>query len=278
MKIGNKEFDLVNNVYIMGILNVTPDSFSDGGKWNDESSAREHIKQMIEDGATIIDIGGESTRPGYEKISDEEEIARIVPYIKMAKEEFGAVVSVDTYKSKVAEAAILAGADLINDIWGFKYDPDMAKVAAKYNVPCCIMHNRDLEKQPYRCSGVDAKDDFISDVLADLMESIEIAKRAGVDKNMLITDPGVGFAKSLEQNLQIMNNLEVLKELDCPILLGTSRKSMIGLTLELPVNERVEGTIATSVIGMMKGASIIRVHDVKENYRAVKMAKAIFNA
>lgn len=278
MKIGNKEFDLENNVYIMGILNVTPDSFSDGGKWNDEESARAHIKQMIEDGAEIIDIGGESTRPGYEKISDEEEIARIIPYIKMAKEEFGAVVSVDTYKSKVAEAAVLAGADLINDIWGFKYDPDMAKVAAKYKVPCCIMHNRNLEEHPYRCSGVDAKDDFISDVLADLMESIEIGISAGVDKKMLITDPGVGFAKNLEQNLQIMNNLEVLKELDCPILLGTSRKSMIGLTLDLPVDQRVEGTLTTSVIGMMKGASIIRVHDVKENYRAVKMAKAILGA
>lgn len=268
MKIGNKEFNLNENVYIMGILNVTPDSFSDGGKYNHIDAAVKHAEEMIKDGADIIDIGGESTRPGgYTLLSDEEEISRVVPAIEKVKENFDIPVSIDTYKSKVAQAAIEAGADLVNDIWGLKYDKDMAGVIAKYDVPCCLMHNRNLETTPYN--------NFLTDVLNDLQECVNIAHKAGISDDRIILDPGVGFGKDLEMNLQIMNNLELLKLLGYPVLLGTSRKSMIGLTLDLPADDRVEGTVATSVIGVMKGCSIIRVHDVKENKRAVKMTEAI---
>ena len=270
MYIGNRQFDLENDVYVMGILNVTPDSFSDGGKWNTMDKALFHAESMIKEGASIIDIGGESTRPGYIHVSEDEEAERVVPYIEQIKEHFDIPVSIDTYKASVAEAALDAGADMINDIWGFKGDKGMAYVAAKYQVPCCIMHNRDIKENPYT--------DLMDDVLSDLRESIDIALSAGVDKSLLITDPGIGFGKTLEDNLKVMNHLQELKSLGCPVLLGTSRKSMIGLTLDLPVDERVEGTIATSVLGVMKGCSIIRVHDVKENYRAIKMTMAMINS
>lgn len=270
MYIGNRQFDLENDVYVMGILNVTPDSFSDGGKWNTMDKALFHAESMIKEGASIIDIGGESTRPGYIHVSEDEEAERVVPYIEQIKEHFDIPVSIDTYKASVAEAALDAGADMINEIWGFKGDKGMAYVAAKYQVPCCIMHNRDIKENPYT--------DLMEDVLSDLRESIDIALSAGVDKSLLITDPGIGFGKTLEDNLKVMNHLQELKSLGCPVLLGTSRKSMIGLTLDLPVDERVEGTIATSVLGVMKGCSIIRVHDVKENYRAIKMTMAMINS
>lgn len=266
MKIGNKEFKIGERTYIMGILNFTPDSFSDGGIFNDIDLAIEHVKNMVDDGVDIIDVGGESTRPGYTLISDEEEISRVIPIIKVIKENFDILISIDTYKAKVAEKALEAGADLINDIWGFKKEKDMAKVAAKYNVPCCLMHNRDNE---------DYKN-LIEDILDDLRESIKIAKEAGVKDENIILDPGIGFAKTYEQNLETMNNLERFKELGYPILLGTSRKRMIGLTLDLPVEERVEGTVATTVIGIMKDAcDFVRVHDVLENARAAKMTDAI---
>lgn len=270
MLIGSKDFDLEHEAYIMGILNVTPDSFSDGGKWTKPDMTLKHVEDMIAEGAAIIDIGGESTRPGYVKISPEEELERVAPVIEKIKERFDIPVSVDTYKALVAEGAIKAGADMVNDIWGFKGDAGMAQVVAKYDVPCCIMHNRDVEARPYT--------EFIEDVLNDLKGCINMGLSAGVKRDKMITDPGIGFGKSLEQNLIMMNSLEELKRLECPILLGTSRKSMIGLTLELPVEERVEGTIATTVMGIMKGCSIIRVHDVKENYRALRMTKAILNA
>ncbi|WP_031557271.1 dihydropteroate synthase [Lachnospira multipara] len=265
MIIGNKEFDLDNKGYIMGILNVTPDSFSDGGKWNDVNKALEHAKEMVNMGATIIDVGGESTRPGYTKISDEEEINRVVPVIKAIKENLSVAVSIDTYKSEVARAALNAGADMVNDIWGLKYDKNMAAVVSEYEVPVCIMHNRDNENY----------NSFMDDVIADLKESIKIAKEANIKDENIMIDPGVGFAKSLEQNLEITNKLERLGELGYPILLATSRKSMIGLTLNVDKNERVEGTVATTVIGAMKGASIFRVHDVLENKRALDMTMAI---
>ncbi len=270
MKIGSREFDVLNNTYIMGILNVTPDSFSDGGRWNSIDKALKHAQEMIADGADIIDIGGESTRPGYIKVTNDQEIERVVPYIEAIKKEFDIPVSIDTYKSDVANAAVLAGADLINDIWGFKGDKNMAGIAAKHQIPCCIMHNRDNLKNPYG--------NLLEDVVADLKESIDIGLMAGVKLENIITDPGIGFAKTLDDNLAVMNHLEILHELKCPILLGTSRKSMIGLTLDLPVEERMEGTIATTVMGVMKGCAFIRVHDIKENYRAVKMTKAILNA
>lgn len=265
MEIGNKIFELGKQTYIMGILNVTPDSFSDGGNFNNVEKAIKHAKEMIKDGAHIIDIGGESTRPNHTPVSEEEEIHRVIPIIEALSKEIDIPISIDTYKSKVAELAIKAGASLINDVWGFKEDKNMAKVAAKYNVACCLMHNRNNKNY----------NNFIEDVLNDLRESVNIALNAGVKKENIILDPGFGFAKTPEHNLQIMNELEKLQTLGYPILLGTSRKSTIGLVLDLPVNERVEGTIATTVIGIMRGCSFIRVHDVKENSRAAIMTDAI---
>lgn len=269
MKINQKEFDS-QCCHIMGILNVTPDSFSDGGKWNQMDRALLHTEEMIRDGAEIIDIGGESTRPGYQKVTEDEEIERVVPYIRAVREKFNIPVSIDTYKAKVARAAVEAGAGLINDIWGFKGDPKMAETAAALRVPCCVMHNRNLETHPYH--------NLMEDVLNDLKESIRLGLDAGVRPEHIITDPGIGFGKTLKDNLLVMKHLERLKELGYPILLGTSRKSMIGLTLSLPVEERVEGTVATTVFGVMKGCSFVRVHDVKENYRAMKMTEAMIYA
>ncbi len=267
MIIGGKNFDN-SSTHIMGILNVTPDSFSDGGKYNSIDSALRQTEQMINDGAAIIDIGGESTRPGYTMISDEEEIERVVPVIHAVKDRFDIPVSIDTYKSAVAYAALEAGADMLNDIWGLKYDIRCADAVVKHNACVCLMHNR--ENTEYN--------DFINDVISDLNESAELALSAGIAADRIILDPGVGFAKTLDQNLIITNNLEKLHCLGYPILLGASRKSMIGLTLDLPREERVEGTIATSVIACMKKAMFVRVHDVKENYRAVKMALAILKS
>ena len=268
MKIGNKEFDLKNHAYVMGILNVTPDSFSDGGKWNDKGRAMRHTQEMIEQGATIIDIGGESTRPGYTLISDEEEISRVVPMIEMVKKNFDVPVSIDTYKSRVAEAALDAGADLVNDIWGLKYDLDLAGVIARKNAPCCLMHNR--KEADYR--------DFMQDVAADLADTIHLAEAAGIADEKIILDPGVGFGKTYENNLEIINCLEELNMFGYPLLLGCSRKSVIGLTLDLPVTERVEGTLVTTMFGVQKGCMFVRVHDVKENVRTIKMCEAILNS
>lgn len=265
MIIGNKDFDLKNKAYIMGILNVTPDSFSDGGLWNSHDAALKHVEQMIEEGADIIDVGGESTRPGYTLISDDEEIQRVVPVIEMIKKNFDIPVSIDTYKGHVAEAAIKAGADMVNDIWGFKHDDIIAGVTAKYDVCCCLMHNRKVAEYG----------SFVEDVLSDLKESVDIALKAGVDPEKIVLDPGVGFAKDLEQNLIITNRVDELLTLGYPVLLGTSRKSMIGKTLDLPSDQRLEGTIATTVIGAMKGCSIFRVHDVMANKRALDMTMAI---
>lgn len=267
MKIGNKEFDIGKRTYVMGILNVTPDSFSDGGKWNNIDEALAHAKEMVEMGADIIDIGGESTRPNYQAVSLEEEIQRVVPVIEVLSKEISVPISIDTYKGQVAEVAVKAGASLINDVWGFKKDPYIAQVAAKYQVPCCLMHNR---------NNTDYPNSLMEDILLDIKESIDIAVKAGLNKENIIIDPGIGFGKTYEQNIKTMANLEKLKSLGYPILLGTSRKSMIGNTLNLPVNERLEGTIATTVIGIIKGCDFIRVHDVKENKRACIMTDAIY--
>lgn len=268
MKIGNKMFDLENNFYMMGILNVTPDSFSDGGKYDEKDQALFHAQQLIEDGSDILDIGGESTRPGHIKVTSEEEIERVCPIIEAVKQRFDTPISLDTYKSDVAVAGIAAGADLINDIWGLKWDGTMAKVIADGNVACCLMHNRrDV-----------AYNNFMEDVLADLEECVKLAKEAGIPEDKIMLDPGIGFAKDLEQNIIMMKHLDELNKLGYPVLLGTSRKSMIGLTLDLPVTEREEGTIATSVMGRMAGCSVFRVHDVKANLRALKMTEAILKA
>jgi dihydropteroate synthase len=265
MKIGNRNFDLVNEVYIMGILNVTPDSFSDGGTHDSLDTSLRHVEKMIDDGVDIVDLGGESTRPGYTMISDQEEIDRVIPAIEAIRQRFDIPLSIDTYKGKVGEAALKAGVDLINDIWGFKHDPYLAEVTAKYQVPCVLMHNRD--NRDYT--------NLMADINRDLEQSIAIALKAGVSKEAIILDPGIGFAKDYHQNMETMNKMEALQALGYPILLGTSRKGFIGQTLDLPVTQRVEGTLATTVIGIMKGASIIRVHDVLENKRAARMTTGI---
>ena len=265
MKIGNREFDTVHHTYVMGILNVTPDSFSDGGKYNGMDAALKHAEQMIADGVDIIDVGGESTRPGYTKISDEEEIGRVAPVLEALKKHFDTPLSLDTYKSKVAQAGLDAGADLINDIWGLKYDPKMAAVIAKYDVACCLMHNK--SNTEYQ--------NFLIDMLAETQECVNLARQAGIKDEKIMLDPGIGFGKTFEMNLEAMNHLELFQNLGFPVLLGTSRKSMIGLALDLPVDQRVEGTLATSVIGVMKGCSFVRVHDVKENKRVIQMTEAI---
>lgn len=268
MQIGHRNFDTANQTYIMGILNVTPDSFSDGGNYTTLDLALCHGEKMITEGADIIDIGGESTRPSYTMISDEEEIERIVPVIEAFKKRFDIPLSVDTYKSKVAAAALSAGADLINDIWGLKYDADMAKTVAQYKAACCLMHNR-TDTNYYT---------FIEDVKADLAESVGLAMKAGIAKEKIILDPGVGFAKSYTQNQKIIQCLEAFSDLNFPVLLGTSRKSVIGLALDLPTGERLEGTLVTTVFAVLKGCSFVRVHDVKENQRAIAMTRAIVTA
>lgn len=265
MKIGNRVFDTETQTYIMGILNVTPDSFSDGGKFNHLDAALAHAEEMIRDGADIIDVGGESTRPGYTKISDQEEIERTVPVIEALKKNFDVPVSIDTYKSEVAKATVAAGADLVNDIWGLKYDEQMAQVIADHHVACCLMHNR--KNTEYKS--------FMKDMLDDLSETISIAKNAGIEDDKIILDPGVGFAKSYENNLEAIAKVGRLMELGYPVLLGTSRKSVIGLTLDLPSDQRVEGTMVTSVYAVQKKCAFVRVHDVKENARAIRMMNAI---
>lgn len=252
----------------MGILNVTPDSFSDGGKWNEVDAALAHVEQMLAEGMDILDIGGESTRPGYTMISDEEEIARVVPIIEAVKARFDVPISLDTYKAGVAKAGIDAGIDLVNDIWGLKYDGKMAAVIADSKLPCCLMHNRKNEDYT----------DYMKDVLADLQETLDIAEKAGIARDKIILDPGVGFAKSYEQNLRIIKELSALNVFGLPVLLGTSRKSVVGLTLDLPRDERVEGTLATTVLGVQQHAAFVRVHDVKENVRAIKMTEAILRS
>lgn len=265
MQMGKYTFDTDHHCYVMGILNVTPDSFSDGGKWNDMDRAMAHAAQMIEEGATIIDVGGESTRPGYTMISDEEEISRVVPVIRELKKRFDVAVSVDTYKSAVAKAAVEAGADMVNDIWGLKYDEKMADVIANTGAACCLMHNR--KEADYT--------DFMPDMLEDLKETVAIAKKAGIADDKICLDPGVGFGKTYENNLEAIHHVDQLLTLGYPVLLGTSRKSVIGLTLDLPASERMEGTVATSVIGVMKGCAFVRVHDVRENTRAIRMTEAV---
>ncbi|WP_449621608.1 dihydropteroate synthase [Robertmurraya sp. Marseille-Q9965] len=258
---GPYTLDYRNKTLIMGILNITPDSFSDGGKYNQIEQAVIHAKQMVEDGADIIDIGGESTRPGYERVSDEEEIARVAPVIDAISKEISVPISIDTYKSNVAEAALQAGAHILNDIWGAKADPNMATLAASYNVPIILMHNRDNRDYKH----------FYRDVVNDLFESIQIAKGAGVSDDKVILDPGIGFAKDLSENLEMMRQLDKLVDIGYPVLLGTSKKSLIGQALNLPVDERAEGTAATVCYGIQKGCQIVRVHDVKEVSRMAKM-------
>ena len=291
VKIGN--ILLKEEPVIMGILNVTPDSFSDGGRFNEVDAALKHTEEMIRDGAAIIDIGGESTRPGYDFVSSQEEIERTAPVIEAIKNKFDVAVSLDTYKTPVAAAGIEAGADLINDIWGLKVsqvlakehpeyalensseagfptyaNAKLAKLVAEKKVPICLMHNRDCAEY----------EDYMPDVLKDLQESVDIAHLAGIQDSQLILDPGVGFGKTFQNNLEIIKKVDALQQWQYPILLGTSRKSVIGLALDVDKDERLAGTIATTVMGVERGCKIFRVHDVKENYQAMKMTLEILKA
>lgn len=269
MIIGKRDFKMGSRTFIMGILNITPDSFSDGGSYISLDAAMDRVNDMLNEGADIIDVGGESTRPGHVQISEEEEKTRVIPVISEIKKRFPyAVVSVDTYKPGVLRAAAEAGCDMVNDIWGFKSSPEMAEITAQYCLPCCLMHNRD---------NMDYSD-FIEDIILDLKQSVAIALKAGVDRRGIIIDPGIGFAKTYEQNLEVLKNLDRIREgVGYPMLLGTSRKSVIGKALGgVEADERLEGTLATTVLGITKGCDIVRVHDVAENKRAAVMVDTVF--
>ncbi|WP_434798925.1 dihydropteroate synthase [Terrisporobacter vanillatitrophus] len=260
-------FEYGKKTYIMGILNVTPDSFSDGGNYTNVEIAVKHAKKMIEEGADIIDVGGESTRPGHKFVSVEEEIKRIVPVIKTLKNSINVPISIDTYKSQVAEEALKFGANMVNDVWGLTYDEDMANVIGKYDASVCIMHNQ--EKTDY-------DKDIMESIKEFLQNSIDKALKAGVKKEKIVLDPGIGFGKTFEQNLEVLKRLKELKTLGYPILLGTSRKSVLGNIVGGEPRERVEATVATTVCGIRDGVEIVRVHDVKENLQAAKIADRLY--
>ncbi|HET7656897.1 MAG TPA: dihydropteroate synthase [Bacillales bacterium] len=265
LKCGKTMMDLNEKTWIMGILNVTPDSFSDGGCFTDIQRAVEHAKQMEAEGADLIDIGGESTRPGYTPVPLDEELRRVLPVIREVANNVNVPISIDTYKAETARQALEAGASIINDVWGAKADPQMAFIAAKYDVPIILMHNRHDTNYG----------DVMADIILDLQESITIVKTAGVKDENIILDPGIGFAKTYEQNLEVMDRLEELTSLDYPVLLGTSRKSIVAQTLGLPKEERVEGTGATVCLGIEKGCQIVRVHDVLPIKRMSTMMDAM---
>lgn len=270
ISLGNHRFRLGEKTLVMGILNVTPDSFSDGGRFNRIENALVQAYRMAEEGADIIDIGGESTRPGYEnaeRVTAAEELERVMPVITALKSEqsFKLPISIDTYKAETAEVALNAGVEMLNDVWGFKEDHGIASVAASYGVPVCLMHNRRSTEY----------NDLIADIILELEESVELARRAGIDDSKIILDPGIGFGKNYNQNLEVMHHLKEIRNLGFPLLLGTSRKSIVGKTLNLPPDERIEGTAATVSCGIMAGADIVRVHDVQQMKRVAVMTDAI---
>jgi dihydropteroate synthase len=269
----NFEFDFTTRTFIMGILNVTPDSFSDGGKYFHRRTAVERALQIQDDGADLIDIGGESTRPGAEKVSAQEEIRRVIPVIEELAGTLRIPISIDTYKSGVAHAALSAGASLINDISGLRFDPEMAAVAADYRVPVVLMHIRGT---PGNMQSNPSYTSLIHDITEYLRESISIARRTGIQENMMMIDPGIGFGKTVEHNLEIIQRLDEFSGLEKPILLGPSRKSFIGTILgERTVDRRLEGTAAAVAIGIAYGANIVRVHDVKEMLKVARIADSI---
>lgn len=262
----NMQLTLGERTLIMGILNVTPDSFSDGGRYDSLERAVERAFAMIEEGADMIDVGGESTRPGFTKVSASEELERVGPVIRALVEAGLPVpISIDTYKAEVAEGALQAGAHIVNDIWGFKEDADIAAIAASYDCPVILMHNRKTAEYRH----------FTAEVLEDLRESVEIARKAGIDRERIILDPGIGFGKTYEHNLLLMNRLHQVAALGFPVLLGTSRKSMIRNTLNVSPDDAVEGTAATVALGIAQGCAIMRVHDVKAMKRVAAMTDAM---
>lgn len=264
-----KSLTVGKRTLVMGVLNYTPDSFSDGGKWNNVDVALKHMEEMVADGADIIDIGAESARPGFTPISAAEEIARLETILPRLVAACPVPISVDTYKAETAEYAMSTGAHIMNDIWGLQYAPEpgkMAAVAAKYGVPVVVMHNQ--EGTEY--------DDIIEDMKRFFIRSAIIADQAGMSQDQIITDPGIGgFCKDFDQNVYVMKHLQELTALPYPMLLGTSRKGFIGKILDLPVTERMEGTGTTCVAGVLAGCTIVRVHDVKPIVRMCKMADAL---
>lgn len=262
LNFSKRVLDLSSRTYLMGILNVTPDSFSDGKKFlKVEDAVRQGIK-MAQEGADIIDVGGESTRPGSDPITIEEELSRVIPVIEALSKEIDIPISIDTYKSEVAKKALDSRAEMINEISALRFDPQMKEVAAEYQVPIILMHIKEtpknMQENPYY-------DDVIEEIIKYLKESTKLAKDAGIKKENIIIDPGIGFGKRLEDNLNILKNLKKFSILNCPILVGPSRKSFIGKILDLPVEERLEGSLAALAVSIMNGANIVRVHDVKES-------------
>jgi dihydropteroate synthase len=284
MKIGERSFVWGERTYIMGILNITTDSFSGDGllaSGDPLEAALEQARSFVESGADILDVGGESTRPGAEPITAENEMERVLPLVRAMAEELDCVVSIDTYKARVAEAALEAGAKIVNDVWGLKVDPDLGRVAASYHAPVILMHNRSSwanaeikERLGGRYVGM-AYEDLLADVKRELLESVALARQAGVPEEHIILDPGIGFGKTVEQNLELIDRLEEIRNLGYPVLLGPSRKSFIGYTLDLPPDQRLEGTAAAVAVGIARGADIVRVHDLGFMRRVARMTDAI---
>jgi dihydropteroate synthase len=285
LQIGSFTFNWGSRTYVMGILNVTPDSFSGDGiiaKGDVVNAAVNQARDFLASGADILDVGGESTRPGSAPVNADEEMERVIPIIRALRENFPeAIISIDTYKSQVAEEAIKAGAHIVNDVWGLRADDGLAYVAAKYKTPVILMHNRSnpasveiREKFGNAYVGAEYKN-LIEDVKRELLECVAIAEKAQIADSLIVLDPGIGFGKTREHNLKLVNRLDQIREMGYPILLGTSRKSFIGFTLDLPADQRVEGTAASVAVGITRGADIIRVHDVKEMARVAKMTDAI---
>jgi dihydropteroate synthase len=291
MKINQHQLAWGSRTYVMGILNLTPDSFSGDGLLTEDAESNQYqlnldavihkARDYIEDGADILDVGGESTRPGAQIVDAEEELQRVVPVISKLASTLDVIISIDTYKAKVAEAAIRAGAHMVNDVWGFHADPQLAEVVAKYHTPVILMHNRSSwahaeikERLGGRYVGI-PYDNLVEDVKKELLESVDIARSAGIPDNQIILDPGIGFGKSVEQNLELVNRLDEIHALGFPVLLGPSRKSFIGYTLNLPPDQRLEGTAAAVAIGIARGADIVRVHDVRFISRLVHMTDAL---
>jgi dihydropteroate synthase len=285
LQIGRHIFTWGSRTYVMGILNVTPDSFSGDGilaKEDAVQAAVEQARQFIVDGADILDVGGESTRPGSQSVSAKQEMQRVIPVIETVSKEFpDALISIDTYKARVAEAAFKAGAHILNDVWALRADPELASVAEMYGAPVILMHNRsnptsvEVRQQLGNAYIGSAYENLMEDVKHELSASVDVALKAGVEESRIILDPGIGFGKTREHNLQLINRLDEVRDMGYPVLLGPSRKSFIGFTLDLPPDQRVEGTAATIAVGITRGADIIRVHDVRAMVRVAKMTDAI---
>jgi len=268
----DKRLDFSKKVAVMGVLNLTPDSFFNGGRFNREDAALNRVEEMVEEGADIIDVGGESTRPGAKKVTLEEEINRVIPVLRKLRKCFKIPLSIDTYKAKVAKEALEVGADMVNDISGLRFDSRMKRIISKYDVPVVIMH---IKGTPQNMQNNPEYRDLMNEIISYLKESIKIAEEEGIDPQKIIIDPGIGFGKTTEHNLEIIKRIPELKSLDKPILIGVSRKSFIGNVLGLPPSERLEGSLAATSIAVFQGVNIVRTHDVKATRRVVDLVKAI---